>query len=54
MKHHQQLADIRAITDFESEDVVVTQGDTRKDVVVDDSITPVNAMSKLYMTIRLM
>lgn len=54
VKHHQQLADIRAITDFESEDVVVSQGDTRKDVVVDDSITPVNAMSKLYLVIHIL
>ena len=54
VKHHQQLNDIRAITDFESEDVVVSQGDTRKDVYVEDSITPVNAMSKLYMVIHIM
>ena len=54
VKHHQQLNDIRAITEFESEDVVVSQGDSRKDVYVEDSITPVNAMSRLYLVIRVL
>ncbi len=51
VKHHKQLNDIRAIEDFEDEDVTVTQGDTKKAVVVEDVITVVNAMDKLYMTV---
>lgn len=51
VKHHKQLNDIRAIEDFDGADVVVTQGDTKKSVVVNDAITVINAMSKLYMTV---
>lgn len=51
VKHHNNLQDLRAIEDFESEDVVVSEGETKKNVVVFDAITPVVAMSKLYMTI---
>ncbi|MCR5777266.1 MAG: phage tail sheath family protein [Lachnospiraceae bacterium] len=51
VKHHEQLEKLRAIEDFEDKDVVVSQGDTKKAVVVDDVITVVNAMTKLYMTV---
>lgn len=51
VKHHQQLQDIRAIEDFSDSDITVTQGDTKKSVVVTDAVTVVNAMSKLYMTV---
>lgn len=51
VKHHQQLNDIRAIENFADSDVVVEQGDTKKSVVVTDSVTVVNAMDKLYMTV---
>ncbi len=50
VKHHQQLQEIRAIEDFEDTDVTVEQGNTKKSVVVNDAITTVGAMSKLYMT----
>ncbi len=53
VKHHQQLQDIRAIEDFDPEDVTVEQGDTKKSVVVTDYVTAVNAMSKLYMTVTI-
>ena len=46
---HQQLADIQAIEDFESGDIVVAQGEAKKSVVVDSAITVVNTMTKLYM-----
>lgn len=49
VKIHQELNDIRAIEDFESEDVVVEQGDDKKSVVVNSTITVVNTMTKLYM-----
>ena len=51
VKHHQLLQDIRAIEDFKDEHIKVSQGDTKKAVVVDDVITVVNAMAKLYMTV---
>ena len=51
IKHHEQLQDIRAIQDFSEEDVTVSQGDSKKSVVVDDYITVTNAMAILYMTV---
>lgn len=47
----QQLNDIRAIENFSEEDVVVSAGRTKKAVIVQNSITPVNAMEQLYMTV---
>lgn len=49
VKHHEQLQEIRAIENFSDTDVTLEQGDTKKAVVVTDSVTVVNAMSKLYM-----
>ena len=54
VKHHEQLQDIRAIENFTDEDVKVSQGDTKKAVVVQDAVTVVNAMEKLYMTVTVM
>jgi hypothetical protein len=51
VKHHEQLQGIRAIEDFDERDVAVSEGDTKKAVVVTDAVTVVNAMSKLYMTV---
>ena len=51
VKHHQELQNIRAIEDFNPEDVVIEQGNTKKSVVVSDAITVVNAMSQLYMSV---
>ncbi len=50
VKIRKQLEKIRAIENFNEMDVKVAQGDTKKSVVVDDAITVVNAMSKMYMT----
>ena len=49
--HHRQLERIRAIENFSDADVTVEPGTTKKSVVVSDSVTVVNAMSKLYMTV---
>lgn len=49
--HHRQMEQIRAIEDFSDTDVVVEQGSTKKAVVVNDLVTVVNAMGKLYMTV---
>ena len=54
VKHHEQLQDIRAIENFTDEDVKISQGDTKKAVVVQDAVTVVNAMAKLYMTVTVM
>lgn len=51
VKHHQELQTLRAIENFEPEDVVVEAGDSKKAVVVTDNITVVNAMAQLYMTV---
>lgn len=51
VKYHQQLQEIRAIEDFSDKDVTVSQGSTKKAVVVGNAVTVVNAMSKLYMTV---
>jgi hypothetical protein len=45
------LQDIRAIEDFSPDDVTVEQGAQKRTVMVRDSITPVNAMSQLYMVV---
>ncbi len=50
VKHREELQNIRAIEDFKDEDIVVSQGDTKKSVVINGAIQPVNAMAKLYMT----
>lgn len=49
--HHRQLEQMRAIEGFSDSDITVTQGSTKKAVVVTDIVTVVNAMSKLYMTV---
>lgn len=51
VKHHEQLQDIRAIENFADKDVTVSQGNTKKAVVVSDLVTVVNAMAQLYMTV---
>lgn len=50
VKHHQELARIGAIENFDENAVVVEQGDTKRSVIVQDAITVVNAMAQLYMT----
>ncbi len=51
--HHRQLEQIQAIEGFSDTDVTVQQGADKKSVVVSDSITVVNAMDKLYMTVSI-
>lgn len=48
-----QLQNLRAITDFDgNEDINVSKGQNIEDVITDWAITPVDAMEKLYMTVR--
>ena len=49
VKIHQQLATINAIEGFESGDIVVEQGETKKSVQINGAITVINTMTKLYM-----
>lgn len=49
--HHRELEKIRAIEGFEESDVTVEQGESKKTVVVTDSVSVINTMSKLYMTV---
>lgn len=48
---HQQLQTLRAIQDFTAEDITVAQGESKKAVVVNGAVTPVNAMEQIYMTV---
>jgi hypothetical protein len=50
VKHHEELARIRAIEDFSDEDVEVLPGDDKRSVVVRGRINVVNAMAQVYMT----
>ena len=49
--HHRQLEAINAIDTFDSTKLTVTQGATKKSVVINDAITVMNAMTQLYMTV---
>lgn len=51
VKHHQELQKLRAVEEFKPEDVTVAKGDTKKSVVVNDVVTPTNAMAQLYMSV---
>ncbi len=51
VKHHQELETIRAIENFNPDELTVAKGDSKKAVVVTDYVTPVNAMAQLYMTV---
>ena len=50
VQHHQDLLTIRAIEDFDDKDVVVSPGNDKKSVSIQDAVTVVSAMGKLYMT----
>ena len=51
VKHHTNLQDIRAIQDFNADDVTVNQGDKKDSVVIGDAVTITVGMAKLYMTV---
>lgn len=51
VKHHEELEKIRAIENFDPENVVVSAGDTKKAVVVADTVQPTNCMEQLYMAV---
>ncbi len=49
--HHKELERLQAIEGFDAEMLTVEQGTSKKAVVVNDVVTPVNAMAQLYMTV---
>lgn len=49
--YNRELEAIRAIEKFDTSLVSVERGETKKSIVVNYSIMPVNAMSQLYMTV---
>lgn len=51
VKIRQSLQDAHAIEGFTDSDVTVSEGESKKSVVVKSSITVLNAMGKLYMTV---
>ncbi|MDO4299922.1 MAG: phage tail sheath C-terminal domain-containing protein [Clostridia bacterium] len=53
VKHHQTLKDIRAIDDFDENNITVKRGESKRSVVITDCITPANAMTQLYMTVTI-
>lgn len=50
--YNKELEILNAIENFESTDVIVEAGTDKRAVVVSNAITPVCAMEKLYMTIK--
>jgi hypothetical protein len=53
VKHHEELARINAIEDFEESDITVSQGNTKKAVIITDAVTPIGTMTQLYMTVEI-
>lgn len=49
--HHRELETIRAIENFDSNLLTVEKGSSKRAVVVNDAVTPVNAMAQIYMTV---
>ena len=51
VKHHNGLQDMRAIQDFNPDDVTVNQGEAKNSVIVGDAVTIIVGMAKLYMSV---
>lgn len=49
--HHKEMEDIEAIEGFNSELLTVQQGPTKRSIIVNDAVTPVNAMTQCYMMV---
>ncbi len=49
--HHRELERIGAIENFNAEALTVEQGNTKKSIVINDSIYVTNTMAQLYMTV---
>ena len=51
VKLEESLQDIRAIENFDESNVEIVAGETKKAVIINNSITPVNAMEQIYMVV---
>ena len=49
--HHKELEAVHAIEPFKTDSLTVEQGVSKKSVVINETITVVNAMAQLYMTV---
>lgn len=49
--HHENLQAIRAIEGFKDTDITIEKGQEKDQVVITDTIVPVNAMEQLYMSV---
>ena len=52
LAYHEELMKIEAIENFTAEDITVEKGTEKQDVVVYESVQPVDAMEKLYMKVE--
>jgi hypothetical protein len=52
VNYHEQLQSIRAIEDFTHEDITVTIGENKREIIVNEVVKPTDAMEKLYMTVE--
>lgn len=51
VSYNKQMEQIQAIENFVSDELIVKKGNDKKSVVVVNPVTPVCAMTKLYMTV---
>ena len=52
LAYHEELMKIEAIENFTADDITVEKGMEKQDVVVYESVQPVDAMEKLYMKVE--
>jgi len=50
VRHRQELQGVRAIEEYDKEALVIEQGNNKKSVVMNEVITPIQAMTQLYIT----
>ena len=51
VKIHKELSDIAAIEEVADDDIVISQGNTNKSVLISDKITIIGTMAQLYMNV---
>ena len=52
IQYHEQLQAMEAIEGFIPEDITISQGVEKQDVVVYEKVRPTDAMEKLYMKVE--
>ena len=52
VNYHEQLLNIRAIENFNQEDIIVLPGVQKQDVIVNEVVQPTDSMEKLYVSIE--